>query len=575
VVASLTLALASTALAAPAEQGGPVYLPTEADVTLRVPGNGPDNVAAGAGDVNGDGYSDVIVSGPFGHDNEYTYGAHVIFSRPNQRFIDLGSLGSIGPQGFLIRGEGGEINGPAVAGAGDVNGDGLADVMVGVTGASNNERPLSGSVYIVYGKRDHTTVDLHALGARGTRIDGATGFEEFVTRGDQLGGSLAPAGDLNGDGFSDVIVGARSSASAWVVFGSPSNLPVDLAALGSRGFRIDPAIQGFDGPAPVAGVGDVNGDGHSDVMVSSVPYSHVVFGTPSTTTVDLSAPGDRAWRISDRSEDSFFGVPGAGAGDVNLDGLADLIIGLPGRDAGGINNAGAVRILFGRADRTTVDVSDPGGGYFINGFADNGFAGSSVAGPGDVNGDGRPDVMLVAPQNAVPNCLGCGAGFVAFGSGSTANVALPALGSAGFRMDGARDSLTRSVARIGDYDGDGAADALISSAGQPAIGGSDSFVYVVLGFGVDTPRERMLRLAESVRELAVAGKLRWDLEQRVVRRLLRAVAALDAGNERQAIRRLNRFAARVATLGARHRMVAADAQLAAHAALRIAKELAG
>jgi hypothetical protein len=141
-------------------------------------------------------------------------------------------------------------------------------------------------------------------------------------------------------------------------------------------------------------------------------------------------------------------------------------------------------------------------------------------------------------------------------------------------MDGEAGLLTgQAVSRVGDMNGDGAADVLVLSSGQPVIGRSDSFVYVVFGFGVNTPRERILRLEDAVRELSVAGQLPRVRAFKLVYRLQKAIAALDACRTEGAIRRLRKFALRIADLGVKRELVLGDALLVARAAGRVTKEL--
>jgi FG-GAP-like repeat/FG-GAP repeat len=194
--------------------------------------------------------------------------------------IDLSSLD--GTTGFKLSGAAAnDQSGRSVASAGDVNGDGFADVIVGALRADPHGY-ASGASYVVFGQASGfaANIDLSSL-------DGATGFQlSGAAALDQSGISVASAGDVNGDGFADVLVGGASQA--YVVFGKASGFGanIDLSSLdGSTGFRLAGAGQA------VASAGDVNGDGFADLIVGSVGSDYVVFGKASgfAANIDLSA----------------------------------------------------------------------------------------------------------------------------------------------------------------------------------------------------------------------------------------------------------------------------------------------
>ena len=251
--------------------------------------------------------------------------------------------------------------GVAVA-TGDVNGDGRADVVVGAEGADQNGRLNSGSVYVVFGISPGT-VDLGTLGERGFRIDGAAA-------GDRAGSTVAVA-DLNGDGREDVVVGAEladgggrnEAGSVYVVHGKTSTEPTDLAALGTAGFRIDGAALGDRAGGALAPAGDVNGDGRQDLVVGAPRAdagggdsgsAYVVFGAPTPATVDLAAPGASALHVAGAAAGDRAGISVAGAGDLNGDGRADVLIGADGAEHSGRRFSGSAYVVFGRAAADTV-----------------------------------------------------------------------------------------------------------------------------------------------------------------------------------------------------------------------------
>ena len=192
------------------------------------------------------------------------------------------------------------------------------------------------------GRRPRGWFDLAALGAQGFRIDGASAGDAFSSSSPEY--STQGAGDVNGDGLDDMVIGAgwaqnngRSrSGSAWVVYGKTSTSTVDLAAPDYGGFRIDGAAE-QDRLTATAGAGDVNGDGLGDVVVGPkfsrndaglrTGSAAVVFGDSAAGNVDLASLGARGFVMQGAGEGNATGVSVDGAGDVDRDGLADVVIG--------------------------------------------------------------------------------------------------------------------------------------------------------------------------------------------------------------------------------------------------------
>lgn len=489
----------STLGAAPAQAADPVQ-PSQLALNWAGESGGTLGYASSrvACDVNADGYGDTV-TGDWGWDRPgytNTGAAYVLLGGPNAVGGESASGGIANPDSGAVR-----IDGPAVAvssGAwigwavsclGDVNGDGYDDIALG----SGNRAYQK--VTIVLGKKDFAGIDLTNLGADGFVIDN-------TTAGDiNFGYWVGEVGDVNGDGLADIGIGdiladnngRNNSGRVWVVAGSESVANVDVATPGSRVLRTIDGAKAEDRLGTVASAGDVNGDQVDDLIVSSytaTPWGdaiavagagYVVFGTTaaSVPAVDLANLGSAGFAIYGgyRSRDRL-GTAVAPAGDVNGDGLADLLIG-----GDGVTNAatgdrnGGVAVVLGSASTATVFTApdaatgytvyscDDGEldltcansgkvyrGYWINGAAVNSKAGWAVANAGDVNGDGVPDALIGADG-------GTKTVWIVYGTkAKTKKIELASLTAAqGWKVI---EGFSRSVGSAGDVDGNGVPDLL-------------------------------------------------------------------------------------------------------------------
>jgi FG-GAP repeat len=496
-LATLWLVAACAALvpgagAAPAvlpQQSGTVDLLTQAN--LRIDGAAADDTfshafrVANAGDVNGDGRADVVVGalGASNNGRSRSGSAYVVFGRATTTTVDLASLGT---GGFRIDGAvAGGAAGFAVSGAGDVNGDQRADVVVGAPTTTNGGDQNAGSAYVVFGKTSTTVVDLAALGDGGFAMDG-TGTQS------RIGYSVSGAGDVNGDGRADVVVGS-TGAAAYVIFGRIATTRISLSALGTDGFRIVGALASDNAGQAVSGAGDVNADGRADVIVGAPGASnntvsgsgsaYVVFGKASTTPVPLVSLEDdgAGFRVDGATAGDGAGEAVSGAGDVNGDGRADVLVGARGA---GVNDPGAAYVVFGKTSTGGIDLNElADGGFRMDGAAVGDMAGDAVSGVGDVNGDGRPDVLVGAPSADGPRSGGTA--YVVFGKATSSAVSLGALGSGGYRIDGAAagDFVGQDLSGGGDVNGDKRPDVLVSAMADNNGRAQSGSVYLLYGFG--------------------------------------------------------------------------------------------
>ena len=382
----------------------------------------------GAGDVNGDGIADIAIGG-FGG-TARAGESYVVFGQMGGGFpADLALADLDGADGFQISGIALQDQaGVAIDIAGDVNGDGFHDLVIGGENADPGGRFRAGEIYVVFGSDNPFAADLN-LGD----LDGADGFSlGGVAANDYTGYSVSNAGDVNGDGFADIIVGAAGVDAAYVIFGQAGGFPasIDLSTLdGSIGFSVSGAAIG----RAVGGGADFNGDGFDDLLFGAadtdVGYSYdqgaafLVFGQAGSfgANVNLSAlDGSDGFRVNGLASYDFFGTSVSGLGDVNGDGFDDVAFGAAGSAGDGGDYIGSSIVLFGQAgpvgplfDGTTLDGLN---GFVVTDANPADYSGSAISGAGDVNGDGLDDILVGAPyvENAGPTEVG--AAYVIFGA---------------------------------------------------------------------------------------------------------------------------------------------------------------
>lgn len=457
-----------------------------------------------AGDINGDGFADLLIGAP-GSDPKGLGNAgevHVIFGQADG-FTPLFSLGKIdGSNGFrILGGEAGAKSGFAVSSAGDINGDGFDDLIVGAPYAEAAGRDYAGQSFVVFGRAEGfaPVLDLAKLDASdGVAIAGI----EII---DFAGFDVAAAGDVNGDGLDDLIIGAPyadpasvyDAGAAYVLFGQAGGFDpgLSLADLdGSNGIVLAGETPLGHAGFAVSAAGDINGDELADVIVGApgASRSYVVYGRPGGGPVSVELEqldGTAGFIIDGGARGDRAGAAVSAAGDINGDGLDDLIVAAPGAHG----TAGVTYLIFGRSDGfgDILDLTDLADGRTaaLAGIDARDFSGFSVSGAGDVNGDGFDDLIIGAPGAAPDGKAYAGESYLLLGraDGFAAGLSLDDLGAEdGLLLPGSDGSEESgwSVAGAGDVNGDGRADIVIGAPGADPGGRQDAGKAIMV-FGQD------------------------------------------------------------------------------------------
>lgn len=383
-----------------------------------------------AGDMNGDGYADLVVGAPGTTGGN---GAVHVFTGT--------AVGTalVGTPATILNGTSTERMGSSVSLAGDVNGDGYSDILVGSPGASSN----LGKVQLY---RGDATIALD-LAHRLISISGSAAAGRF-------GAAVAPAGDVNGDGISDLLLAAPDQ-NGWgvakVYHGAP-DLPAATASWSVQG-----AANYQRMGECVASAGDVNADGYSDLLVgmpgSSMDKGVVMLFLGSATGL----PAAPSWTKQGENVNDGFGLCVASAGDVNGDGYSDVLVGAPAWPTGVTNQwRGKAYLFLGSASGLSASAA-----WTKTGPQTESRFGYSLSSAGDVNGDGYSDVIIGAYTQVNAPGTGEGGAYVFHGSGT----GLPATASWSVVSQQHSPSNTStfgaSVSLAGDVNGDGYDDVII------------------------------------------------------------------------------------------------------------------
>ncbi|MBK9226691.1 MAG: FG-GAP repeat protein [Ignavibacteria bacterium] len=432
-----------------------------------------------AGDVNGDGYSDIIVGAPYysnGHTSEgrtyFFYGT--ASGLPATANFTVESNSSTGLCGF------------SVSTAGDINGDGYSDVIIGGDALSNGQTN-EGKVWVYHG----SSVGISTATANWTAESNQTGAF--------FGHSVSTAGDVNGDGYSDILVGAlnfdngqTNEGKVFLWYGSSVGLVAGGGIPSNANWSYESNVANDQVGACVSTAGDVNGDGYADVIfyagrvpfgLYNLDYAAAFYG--GSTGLPLTPN----WKQTDSVIYSYFGSQVSTAGDINGDGISDVIIGsfnysVPNP---GDQYEGAAFVYNGSPN----GLSSTAANWTADGNQASGAFGRSVSSAGDVNGDGYSDVIVGAYlfDNGEINE---GRAFVYHGSAN--GLSLTANWTAEINQTGAGFGV--SVSTAGDVNGDGYSDVIVGAAnfsnGQSNEGGA--FIYYGSSSGLSLSANHTLEI---------------------------------------------------------------------------------
>jgi hypothetical protein len=377
----------------------------------------------GPGDVNGDSVPDVVIGVPFDPVGSVQIGSVQVRS------------GASGALLYELTGDAAlDHAGWALCAMGDLNSDGRGDFAMGLPDS-----------------------DLWALDAGTVRVISGQGGGTMhqwssAIAGESFGSALASAGDVNGDGRADVLIGAWRSNALGAATGraelrsGANGVLIRIHQGGAAGDRFGIAV---------AGLGDINGDGRSDYAVGADQEGQ----GPGVVKIFSGANGALLRTHTGPRASMLYGAGLARAGDVNLDGVPDLAIGAPHADNGPSSSAGKVELRSG---------ADGGLLWQAFGQAAGAELGRALSGGADVSGDGRPDVLAGAPLQA-------GTGVAVVLSGLNGAQLDAFLGQAGGDRQG------QAVAWLGDLDGDGRSDPAVGAPREDQTGTDSGAARVYSG----------------------------------------------------------------------------------------------
>jgi hypothetical protein len=484
VLLAIALILAGSSAGAVIPPGPSGLAAADAKLVGQAGGQAGFHVAP-AGDLDGDGFRDVIVGAWVdGTAGPSAGAAYVVYGPLTPGVINLGDADA-----KLLGELTGDFAGEGWAGVGDVDGDGFDEFVIGAPGRFPPNQPgvlAPGAAYLFYGGQERLSGTM-SLAEADAKLVGESNV-------DFAGLAVATANDLDADGFADLVVGAprdpaggSAAGAVYIFYGGGERLSgiislseADAKLVGApgdlAGFRLDRA-------------GDLDRDGSEDLVIgapamagfggSGAAATYVLYGTPErlSGTISLS---QTAARLVGEEPDDRPGLGVAGAGDLDRDGFDDLLVGADLEDTGGLN-AGAAYVFYGSQDRLTGTISLGTAHAKLIGEAAGDRAGSDVSIAGDLDDDGFDELVVGAFGH---DAAATDAGAVYVFSMEDARLSrLLSLSAATAKLLGeaAGDFAGFAVGPAGDVTDDDTDDLMVGARFNDANGLDAGVVYVLFG----------------------------------------------------------------------------------------------